>query len=64
MSIAAGIQRVVVTVLFGTIYLVVVPWFALAAWAMGRMRRSTRGASTWLSKGDGPRDERFFDRTG
>ena len=64
MALALGIQLVVVTVLFGAIYLVIVTWFALAAREIAARRRRRRGASTWIVKQDATRDARFFDRMG
>lgn len=64
MAFAEAIQYVVVTTLFGAIYLVIVPWFALAAWAIARSQRRRHGASTWIVKQDAPHDARFFDRMG
>lgn len=63
-AFAGAVQYVVITTLFGAIYLVIVPWFALASWAIASSRRRRHGASTWIIKDSAPRDGRFFDRMG
>jgi hypothetical protein len=66
LAVAAFLQRVVITLLFGGCYLLVVPWFALLARVIGvRGLRGRPGPrSFWVRRRHSPCDESYFTRMG
>lgn len=64
MAFAHRLQLIVTTVIFTTIYLLVVPLFAIVAIAGDtlRTRRSSRRATFWVRRREVERDDAFFDR--
>jgi hypothetical protein len=64
MAFAHRLQVIVTTVLFGAIYLVVVPLFALVAVTGDtlRLRRSSRRETFWVRRRPERHDDAFFDR--
>lgn len=63
---AAALHSVVITVLFGSIYLFIVPLFALAIWPFDvlRLRKHGRTDTFWIRKRSIGGDIAFFQRTG
>ena len=67
LRVAEAIHTVVITVLFGLIYLVVVPLFALVIWPFDvlRVRQSQAGRSSfWIDKRPTTVDRAFLRRMG
>ena len=63
---ALVMQRVVTTVLFSAIYLVIVPWFALVAYLRDTMglRHGRRQKTFWRPRRQSANDESEFERLG
>jgi hypothetical protein len=62
---AEGLHTVVISVLFGGIYLLIVPIFALLVWPFDVLRLRKRSADTfWIEKRRAGADLRHFERMG
>jgi hypothetical protein len=63
---AAALHAVMITLLFGAIYLIVVALFALVVWPFDilRVRKRTRDNTFWISKSVVRPDLRSFQRMG
>lgn len=66
LKFAALLQRLVVTLLFGSCYLVIVPWFFLMAHAIGvlRLRNRSEPKSFWIPRRRVDCDARSLARMG